>query len=448
MSVCLAVATLQYGGVDAAQWQYLAAIIALTTLGCAALRSRRPRTTAPIDLWLVGAVAAWMLLALVPLPPGLVQLLSPYRANLALQAHILTGANTEAWLPLSVAPAATFERLLFVLPALATFVAAREMPLWWPGQRAWLAVAPVIGVATIEAIIGVAQINSAVEAGGLRAVSGTYVNRNHYAGLLEMGLPLALTCALALWSRSGGFVHSHRHRQRRESPGVGKALLTGGLLLVTACLLAGVVTSLSRMGFLTTLAALTTVSVGWLVARRQRGRTSRWLWLVPVLLPIALVTLVATNGIVLRFAEPSSTGDITTDGRLQIWRETMRLFAAYPLTGSGLGTFEHALYPFRTALPTMAVDYAHNDYLQIACETGGIGIALAMMLAGVVAWRVASAAFRSPRHAWLGMGLLASLLALALHSLVDFNLYVPANALAAAWLAGVAVSPELTGAES
>ena len=49
----------------------------------------------------------------------------------------------------------------------------------------------------------------------------------------------------------------------------------------------------------------------------------------------------------------------------------------------------------------------------------------------------------SSRHRALAVGLVGALLAIGLHSLVDFNLYIPANALAVAWLAGLAVSPGL-----
>ena len=96
-----------------------------------------------------------------------------------------------------------------------------------------------------------------------------------------------------------------------------------------------------------------------------------------------------------------------------------------------------------------AVEYAHNDYLQILAELGVIGFALTMAFALWVFRRGLQAAFREEaQHPWLGMGVLASLLAIGLHSLVDFNLYFPANALALAWLAGVAVSPALQHADT
>ncbi len=388
-----------------------------------------------------------MAVALVPLPHAIVEKLSPNRALMAAAAQMVTGADASTWTALSVAPASTFERLLFVFPAMAVFVAAREMPLWWTRERAWLAVMPVIVVGVLEALIGVAQFNSGNFNAATQSVTGTYVNRNHYAGLLELALPLTLTAAIALWSGSSSRSRGRHHRHHHSERSLGSALQAGALLLAAACLLAGVFTSLSRMGFMTTIVSMTTVSLCWLIALRQQGRQSRWMWSLPLVLPIAVVLLIATNGMVLRFADSAGNGDISADGRMQIWRETIRLIAAYPWTGAGLGTFEHALYPFRVAMSTSAVDYAHNDYLQLFAELGIVGLLLTLSLAGVIAWRAVTAAFRRGPSSWLGVGVLASLLALALHSLVDFNLYVPANALALAWLAGVAVSPGLTAAE-
>ena len=347
LALCLTAAVLLRGGVDAVQWQYLSVVISLATAACLLLRSRKDANSAiPVELWLLSAVVAWMLLALVPLPPSIVSLLSPQSAQWTMAARALTGMDRGDWLPLSVAPPGTFERLLFVLPAMAMFLAAREMPRWWTGKRVWIAVAPVIVVAVLEALLGLAQFNATADGSSVaRAVSGTYVNRNHYAGLLEMGFPLALTWALAVWTRSDG-TSQGRHRYARrgtEARPLALAFGAGALIFAAGCLLAGVIASLSRMGFLATLAAIATVALGWLLLRRKERRSSSWMWLLPFVLPLAIVLLVSTNAMVLRFVDTPGAGDITTDGRVQIWREAWQLFRAYPLTGAGLGTFERAL---------------------------------------------------------------------------------------------------------
>lgn len=440
LGVSLAVAAWQYGGVDAAAWQFLTIPISLAALGASALRSRRPGDTErPLELWLLAALLVWMVAQLIPVPPALVDLLSPWRAAEFNAAREVTG-GVDAWYPISVAPGATVERLLFVLPAMAVFVAAREMPRWWTASRFWVVISPLVIVATFEALSGLAQFGAGADAGS-RAVSGTYVNRNHYAGLLEQTFPLVVAWALSLWSASGsGGVHRrHAYGQSRTLP---QAVVTGALLAIATGMLGAVIVSLSRMGFLATLIAGVVVTVGGLLLRRREARVPLWMWTLPALFVLLIVLFFTTGALIKRFGDSPSAGQITTDGRSQIWSESWQLFRAFPVTGSGLGTFEHALYPFRKSMPTAAVDYAHNDYLQLLTELGIIGFALAMALAGRIAERSISA-FRSSRMPWFGLGLMAALLASAVHSLVDFNLYIPANALTTAWIAGAVASPEL-----
>src|SRR5262249_5048663 len=131
--------------------------------------------------------------------------------------------------------------------------------------------------------------------------------------------------------------------------------------------------------------------------------------------------------------------------RIEIWKDTTRLVAAYKWTGCGLGTYEHCLYQFKTAAPANTVDFAHNDYLQILSE---VGIPGGLLIAAIAVWiltRLLSVVLfmRGGRNWELAVGLLALFLALGIHSLADFNLYIPANALALAWLGGIAVSPGL-----
>jgi O-antigen ligase len=108
------------------------------------------------------------------------------------------------------------------------------------------------------------------------------------------------------------------------------------------------------------------------------------------------------------------------------------------------------MYQFKTAAPVNTVDFAHNDYLQMTAELGIPGVLLLAALVVMVVGRTLTVVFRAPKspHWYLACGLLGSFCAIAVHSLADFNLYVPANALAFAWLAGLstALSPTSGGA--
>jgi O-antigen ligase len=126
--------------------------------------------------------------------------------------------------------------------------------------------------------------------------------------------------------------------------------------------------------------------------------------------------------------------------RAQIWRDTVELIKAYPLTGSGLGTYESAFYPFKRVAPMNTVDYAHNDYMQVMAEMGLIGFAVGLFFIVRTMQRTLRGAVyaRSMDQRYLAIGCIAAITGILLHSFVDFNMYVPANGYASAWVLGIA----------
>ena len=415
-----------------AQWQWIAAAIGFASLVCLLLPSeRRPPHGNSCELQLIGLLLLWMALQLVPLPPFIVKVLSFQRWLDEDTARSFVGSDRGSWIQLSVAPAATFGRLLDVLPAVAAFVAAREIGCWWNGRRLWTTIAPVIGVASLESLIGVLQFSPGVR------VTGTYVNRNHFAGLLEMAFPLAVMAAVSGFRRTG------RYRQLSMAT----ALKTSILLGIAAFILFAITASLSRMGFLATIAASGAITGAWLLvnARAEGGASRRRIWLITIALPACLLLFFATGPLLQRFVSLPSGGEIGANGRIQLWKETASLINAYKWTGCGLGAYEHGLYRLQTSMPGMTVDFAHNDYLQILAELGLFGGVLMAWLGVWIVRRVFSVVIKRHSRNWpLAIGVFGSLVAIGLHSLVDFNLYIPANALVFAWIAGVAASPAFT----
>ena len=416
MAVSLAAAVILRAGVVPAQFGWSA--LGVSVAACLALVRAPQANRASLILTLL---LGWMLLQLVPLPPALVAILSPHRYQALQAARAALGQSQLAWTPLSAASPATFAALLFVVPAMAAFLAAGEMARWWAG-RIWLVAAPVLVLAWLEAVLGLVQFSFMRMAGGAASsVSGTYAAYDHYAGLLEMAFPLAVM----------GVVSTPGPAAR-----IPAAFRTAAMLAVAACLFMGIILSLSRMGTVSTLAA--TAGLLFVLALRV-PRRRRWLWLVPIAVPLLILASLSSRELVLRFAELTATQGISSNARVQIWSDTLRVIAAYRWTGCGLGAFERGMFQFKTAAPTNTVDYAHNDYLQMAAELGIPGV----LLLAALAWWVLSRTLRvvvfsrgSP-HWTLACGLLGAFLAIAVHSLADFNLYVPANALAFAWLAGL-----------
>jgi O-antigen ligase len=385
---------------------------------------------------LVDGGAAGVALQMVPLPPVLIAWLSPERWSALSAARALTGQRRGAWAALSTVPGGTLEGLLDVVPAMAAFVVTRELCRTWRG-RAWVLVTPVIAVAWLESMLGLAQFYMLhARDSGIR-VTGTYINPNHFVGLLEISFPLAILWAVSVW----------RKGIARRAVSAGPASATIGLLAVAACLLMGVVFSLSRMGFISTVGAtiLTIFILLGSSARRPSGVVIGRRWLTSVAVLGCLLIFLPTKGLVGRLAGLTATETLSIDARSGIWSDTLGMIGAYRWTGSGLGTYEYAFYRFKKILPMDTVEFAHNDYLQIAAELGFIGAALAGALGVWIAWRLLSVVLwmRGSGNWELAVGLLGALFAIALHSLVDFNLYIPANALAVAWLSGIADSPGL-----
>ncbi len=302
---------------------------------------------------------------------------------------------------------------------------------------------------------------------------GTYGNRDHFAGLLEMILPLAVGWAISLQT-CGHSPFSPAGGSERWQGNTWRTLGAVVLLIAAACMMRALILSVSRMGFLDSLVALTLVGTGLLAILRklQIWPVPLWLLPVPVVAVLALGMFTSTAELLLRFTEiaelrapaaqtsaPAKSlavsdrpaaervADEFSGDRLDMWRGALVLVHAYPITGVGLGAYQHAFARYQNFLPGFSIDFVHNDYLQILAELGWVGALLAYGLAGVIGFRLISALVcPHPEHWPFALGLAGGLLAIALHSIVDFNLYIPGNALAIAWLAGLAVSPALRSA--
>ncbi len=215
--------------------------------------------------------------------------------------------------------------------------------------------------------------------------TGTYVNRNHFAGLLEMALPLTIIGPLPVGGEGIPFAEPRR-----------PTLQTALLLAVVAFLLMGMLASLSRMGILSTLVGLGAMGLAWLFTQQADAANPprRWRWVAPAGVLVGglmLLGFLSPGEMVQRFAELAQTEDISSDGRVQIWKDTVKLIAAYPLTGCGLGAYERGLFAFKTVAPINTVDFAHNDYLQILAELGFPGFLLVIAVGGWILWSTFSA---------------------------------------------------------
>jgi O-antigen ligase len=421
LSLIFAYAVFESGGILPSEWK--SCLVSLGLLALVYFRYTNKEDLAPPLQWwlrwppllLLGFVG----IQLVPLPMWLLHAISPARAGLSQslnQAFPGTVSST-----ISVYPSATLAHLFRVAAYTVVFVMARELA-WRTRGRRWLVIAPVLMIAGAEAVLGVFQYSQDT------AAHGTYVNRDHFAGLLELSLPFATVYPIAA-------MMTRRRQSFRQD------VLTSISVALAALILLGIILSLSRTGFLASLCSLFVAGSLSLGARVPALRRFVAAALVAAVL-IAASFYLAPDQLISRFGEIAGTSmDMMGNWRPRIWKDTWELITHYPLAGCGLGAFEQAFPRFRTFLPELAVDTVHNDYLQFLAELGAIGFSIVAFGMIAVFLSAAYAVFRSDSSKrYFAIASLGALIAILIHSFVDYNLYIPANAMLFAWIAGLVAS--------
>lgn len=258
------------------------------------------------------------------------------------------------------------------------------------------------------------------------SATGTLVNRNHFAYLMEMLLPATIAYAAVASVQSDSTAPSvPRADAKARTAILGTACFVEGLALIF---------SRSRMGIASLLLALASmVAINRLVkgARLHAPDTSPPVTsrTVAVLLTGAIAVFALAIGIdpvIERFFDIER--GMRIGDRPAVWKATLAMVADKPLLGHGFGTFA-ALFPAYRSAPTgFWYSHAHNDYLEILAEGGVLGLGLALWLVVAFARRLIGALRRPAtpgQHAvvfWLGTGIVSVLL----HSTADFGLRITA----------------------
>jgi len=257
-----------------------------------------------------------------------------------------------------------------------------------------------------------------------RRSSGTFICPNSLAGYLEMLAPLAIVYALA--SRL-----SHATR-----------LIVGYAGLA---ILAGIAVSLSRGGWVSTVAALVVLAV--VLLRSMRYRLIVFAAIIALGIGIYAFYQKAEPIVQHRLQAASGTGP-SRDLRLRLWPAATKIWLENPVFGAGPGQFDHHYRRYREPVDRTQNRpiYAHNDYLNTLADYGLVGFGLIsmafMLLFRGVARSWHAVAYSSNGQQSIGtkaaflIGASAGLVAILVHSLFDFNMHIPANAiLAVTWMA-------------
>ena len=236
---------------------------------------------------------------------------------------------------------------------------------------------------------------------------GPYVNRNHFAGFAEMIIPVAMV-SLAMG----------RVRRERWLIVALFALLPIGALFLSA----------SRGGIVSFGAEL--VIIALVMALRRVGGTHVLAGGAVLLLAFLFVSWLGVGQILDRFSSMHSL-EVTAGKRGAMRQDAWRIFRDHPAVGTGLGTLQIVYPAYETLYDGRVVTHAHNDYLEALAETGVFGGVICAWFLFVLFSKSVSALLQidKPFAAALHLAGLAACTAFLVHSLVDFNLHIPGNAL-------------------
>ena len=250
-------------------------------------------------------------------------------------------------------------------------------------------------------------------------LSATYGNHNHLAGYMEMAIPLLL----------GLFLIGFRG---------GKLLL---LIFLTFLLLTALILSLSRGGWIGSFTGLVFMAIALVTSLYFRNKR-----LIAALaggfLAVALVVLASTPVVerIRTFEQKEEIPNLSA--RVTVWKGVVEIIQDHPLFGAGPGTFATVFTQYQP--PGFASRYfmAHNDYLHFTSELGLPFFAIIVWMI-IVLYKNGFQKLKNPSRFVRGItiGAMSGITAILIHSIVDFNLNIPANAILFTVLVALVAAP-------
>ena len=268
----------------------------------------------------------------------------------------------------------------------------------------------ILAIAVVSAIFGILRQATQHQTGFVLPLLrqgqgyGQFVNKNHFAYLMEMAFGLGIGLAIG----------------KRE-----RLLMYFALLLP---IWTALVLSNSRGGILAMLVQI--VSAALLLSSRSPTVLKAMLVVVLVAGVLFGTLWVGGDKLASNFENATrelSPGEAAGVSRNEIWRATLKMFAAHPIDGVGLGGYWIGITAYHDASGLMTPQEAHNDYLELLSSGGLIGFAIGAWFALVVI-REARRNFLLDRS-YLRLGAILGITGVAAHSLVDFGLHILINAI-------------------
>jgi O-antigen ligase len=235
---------------------------------------------------------------------------------------------------------------------------------------------------------------------------GPYVNRNHFAGFAELFIPMALVPLML------GKVR----RERWFVVGLFAVVSIGSLFLAAS------------RGGIVSFAVEVVMVVIWMSLRRM-GPKQMLGGAAVLIAALVMVSWLGVKEIAQRFSSMKAM-EVSSGKRASMRRDTWRIFVEHPWMGTGLGTLQIVFPAYDTLYDGRIVNHAHNDYLEALAETGIAGGLCCALYLGLLLFHSAQQLSRGHASfaAVLNLSGLVACAGFLVHSLVDFNLHLPANA--------------------
>lgn len=234
---------------------------------------------------------------------------------------------------------------------------------------------------------------------------GPYVNRNHFAGFAELAIPISLV----------PLVFGKVRRERRFVIAI-FALISLGAMLFSA----------SRGGIVSLgVEILLLLSV---ILLQRAGSKHLWMGGVVIVAALSLVSWLGVKQVLSRFGSLQSM-EVKEAKRASMRHGAWQIFLDHPVLGTGLGTTQLVYPPYESLYDGKVVNHIHNDYLEALAETGILGGLCCAAFIGVMLL-AGLRSLQEPKLSSASAFRLAGLIGccgVLVHSLVDFNLHIPAN---------------------
>lgn len=394
----------------------------------------------PLSIFLV-----FILFQLIPLPPGMIELLSKQTFDIHQTTRQITGQ--DFWMPLTVNTKATLSEFFRYSTYVLFYV--------WTVQllsRKGLIQTTVFAVTFFGGLLALSSILQFYLTDDMALwfrhiptnamVMGPYVNHNHYAGLMEMIFPIVLGLFLFYRPKIGNtsLIKGIAEIFSQEKANIHILIGTSALLIITS-----IFVSLSRGAMVSTCIALMFFTFFLLKRKISRGNT---FFIIGVIFLAALsIGWFGWDQIFERFAQLKNTQGVVYESRIDFWKDSCNIIKDFILTGSGIGTFSH-IYPlYRSIISDLFLTHAHNDYLELLSEGGIIGFSMAFSFLFTLFYKTYRVFLvrRDAMSIYLYMGSITAMIALLFHSFTDFNMHIGANGLWFFFVAGIAVASVNTG---